>query len=88
MAGYAACFASTLRTLAGERSIKGGAIGVDGEATLSVRDDGTYLVSHVKLVVRADWFGGSGPSLVEDAKRFCPYSNAARGNVVTEIILD
>ena len=87
VAGYAACFASTLKALAGARSVKPGPITIDAAGVLSVRDDGTYIVSHVTLTVQAPELGAAGPGLIEDAKRFCAYSNATRGNVQTDVIL-
>ena len=54
---------------------------------LSVRDDGTYIVSQVTLTVHAPELGANGPALIEDAKRYCAYSNATRGNVQTDVVL-
>ena len=87
VAGYAACFASTIKALAGARSVKPGPITIDAAGVLSVRDDGTYIVSHVTLTVHAPELGAAGPALIEDAKRFCAYSNATRGNVQTNVVL-
>jgi Ohr subfamily peroxiredoxin len=87
VAGYAACFASTIKAVAGAKSIKPTALTIDGEGTLTVRDDGTYIVSHVKLTVHAEGLGEAGPAIIEEAKRFCAYSNATRGNVNTDVVL-
>jgi organic hydroperoxide reductase OsmC/OhrA len=54
---------------------------------LSVRDDGTYILSHVTLTVHAPEIGAAGPALIEDAKRYCAYSNATRGHVALEVTL-
>jgi Ohr subfamily peroxiredoxin len=87
VAGYAACFASTLRNLAGGRSLTVGDISIDAHGTLSVRDDGTYIVSKVTLQVHFDLTGEAAAKLIEDAKRYCAYSNATRGNVETTVVL-
>lgn len=87
VAGYAACFASTIKALAGGRAVKTGPIAIDAAGVLSARDDGTYLVSHVTLTVHAPELGAAGPGLIEDAKRYCAYSNATRGNVQTDVVL-
>ncbi|MBC8009102.1 MAG: Ohr family peroxiredoxin [Burkholderiales bacterium] len=87
VAGYAACFASTLKALAGARSVGPGPITIDAAGVLSVRDDGTYIVSRVTLTVHAPELGAAGPELVTEAKRFCAYSNATRGNVETSVVL-
>lgn len=87
VAGYAACFASTIKVLAGMRSIQPGPVEIDAEGTLSIRDDGTYIVSAVELTVHAPDLGEAGPALIEDAQRYCAYSNATRGNVATTVRL-
>jgi osmotically inducible protein OsmC len=86
VAGYAACFATTIKVLAGARSIKPGPVTIDATGVLSLRDDGTYIVSHVTLTVHAPELGAAGPALIEDAKRYCAYSNATRGNVHTDVV--
>lgn len=87
VAGYAACFASSLKAAAHAQKVPVGRIDIDGEGILSVREDGSYVVSSVVLVVDADGLGPSAPAIVEEAKRICAYSNATRGNVNTEIDL-
>jgi len=87
VAGYAACFASTVKSLAKARSIPMGSIEIEGEGTLSVREDGTYIVSSVHLAVRAPDLGEAGADLIQEAQRYCAYSNATRGNVTTTVQL-
>lgn len=87
VAGFASCFASTIKALASARSVKTGPLSIDAAGVLSIRDDGTYIVSHVTLVVHAPELGAAGPALLDEAKRFCAYSNATRGNVQTEVRL-
>jgi len=52
-----------------------------------VRDDGSYLVSQVKLVVQADSLAERGEAVLTEAKRICAYSNATRGNTTVEATL-
>lgn len=87
IAGYAACFASTIKAVAQARSIKGGNVRIDAEGTLSLRDDGAYVISHVKLTVHAHELGEAAADIIQDAKRVCAYSNATRNNVVTDVVL-
>lgn len=87
VAGYAACFASSLKAAAHSKNIPIGRIDIDGEGVLSVRDDGSYFVSRVVLAVDGEGLGPSAAAVVEEAKRICAYSNATRGNVNTEIDL-
>jgi Ohr subfamily peroxiredoxin len=86
-AGYAACFASSLKAAAASRKTAIGAVRIDAEAVLSVREDGSYLVSRVALAVNAESLGADAAQLVEEAKRICAYSNATRGNVATTVTL-
>jgi Ohr subfamily peroxiredoxin len=86
-AGYAACFASSIKAAATALQLRLSQVSVDGAATLSVRDDGSYLVSHVTLAVHAEGLGDAAPTVIEEAKRICAYSNATRGNVVTDVVL-
>lgn len=85
IAGYAACFASSVKAAASKLNVALHALHVDGQSTLSVLEDGSYLISQVVLTVhglieRAD-------EVLAEAKRICAYSNATRGNTVTTINL-
>jgi Ohr subfamily peroxiredoxin len=86
-AGFAACFASSVKAAAKSLAVPIGAVQVDTEATLSVRDDGSYIVSHVKLAVQADGLSDRGEAVLAEAKRICAYSNATRGNTTVEATL-
>ncbi len=86
-AGYAACFASSIKAAATALKLRPGQVSVEGAATLSVRDDGSYLVSHVSLTVHAEGLGDAAFKVIEEAKRICAYSNATRGNVITDVVL-
>ena len=85
VAGYAACFASSIKAVAHARDLAIGQLTIDAEGVLTVRDDGSYIVSRV--VPSVDGAGPSGPAVIDEAKRVCAYSNATRGNVITEVIL-
>ena len=85
VAGFAACFASSIKAAAAARKVAAGTVSIDADAVLSVRDDGSYLVSHVTLKVHAPTLGDAAPAVLEEAKRICAYSNATRGNVVVDV---
>ncbi len=87
VAGYAACFASSLKAAAAKAGTKLGAVAIDAEGTLSLRDDGSYLISSVRLVVRLTGLETPAEPLVAEAKRICAYSNATRGNTLTDVVL-
>lgn len=86
-AGFAACFASSVKAAAKSLAVPVGAVQVQAEATLSVRGDGSYLVSHVRLAVKADGLAGKGEAVLTEAKRICAYSNATLGNTTVDTVL-
>jgi osmotically inducible protein OsmC len=80
-AGYAACFLSALKAVAGGRKQKLQDAAVTADVMLAANDDGAFglkVALHVEL-------GGtdqeSANALVEAAHQVCPYSNATRGNI-------
>jgi len=86
-AGFAACFASSVKAAAKSLAVPIDTVTVRAEATLSVREDGSYLVSHVKLAVQADGLEDRGDNVLTEAKRICAYSNATRGNTTVDATL-
>ena len=82
-AGYAACFASSGRAAAAALSHPAHAVEIDAEATVSAREDGSYLVSKVRL--RVHGLGEGADAVLAEAKRICAYSNATRGNVELDV---
>jgi lipoyl-dependent peroxiredoxin len=86
-AGYAACFASSIKAAANTLSVKIGQVSVEGDAVLSTHDDGSFIVSHVELRVRAEGLTDQADAVFTEAKRICAYSNATRGNTVTTVKL-
>ena len=79
-AGYAACFLSALKNVAGGRKVRISDAAVTAEVVLAA-DGGAFglkVALHVEL-------GGldqaAADALVEAAHQVCPYSNATRGNV-------
>lgn len=86
-AGYAACFASSIKGAAAALKVPVAVVDVQASATLSLRDDGAYTVSGVELVVQAPSLGAQAAAVIEEAQRICAYSNATRGQVRTEVRL-
>ena len=85
-AGYAACFASSLKAAAKASSRRLDDVRIDAQATLAVRDDGSYVISRVRL--RVHGLGDGGDEVLAEARRICAYSNATRGNVVLEAVAE
>jgi osmotically inducible protein OsmC len=86
-AGFAACFASSVKAAARALAVPLGEVNVQAEATLSVRDDGSYIVSHVRLAVQAEGLTDRAEDVLAEAKRICAYSNATSGNTTVDASL-
>lgn len=80
-AGYAACFLSSLKAATASLKAPFQPKSIHAEAVLSVRDDGTYIVSAVSLQIHADGPLEHADAVLAEAKRICAYSNATRGQL-------
>jgi Ohr subfamily peroxiredoxin len=85
-AGYAACFASSIKAAARTLGVSVGSVSVDARATLAVDDAGAFIVRSVRLEVHAGNLDGRGEAVIAEAKRICAYSNATRGVVTTDVV--
>ena len=88
-AGYAACFASALGVVARQRRVADFDAAVTAEVSLSGNGRegfGLAVVLHVELPEGIDRV--LGRELVEMAHQVCPYSNATRGNIPVELVVE
>ena len=88
-AGYAACFASALNLVARQRRVEDFDAAVTADVSLSGNGRGGFglgVVLHVELPEELD--EALGRELVDTAHQVCPYSNATRGNIPVEIVVD
>ncbi|GAA3719347.1 organic hydroperoxide resistance protein [Terrabacter ginsenosidimutans] len=88
-AGYAACFASALGLVARKRRVEDFDVAVTADVSLSGSSStgfGLGVVLHVELPEGID--AQLGRELVDTAHQVCPYSNATRGNIPVEIVVD
>jgi osmotically inducible protein OsmC len=88
-AGYSACFASALGLVAGKQKVDVSDAAVTAEVGLNSNGSGGFALSVTLRVelpesVPAD----KGRELVEAAHQVCPYSNATRGNVPVELVIE
>ena len=84
-AGYAACFHSALKVVAGRESLDVTGTEVSASVGIGLTDDGGFgraveLDVHAPALDRA-----TTEDLVAKAHQVCPYSNAIRGNVEVEL---
>ena len=88
-AGYAACFASALGVVARQRRVEDFDVAVTADVSLSGNSRagfGLAVVLHVELPEVLD--RELGRELVDIAHQVCPYSNATRGNIPVEIVVE
>jgi Ohr subfamily peroxiredoxin len=88
-AGYAACFASALGVVAraGKQDVKD--VSVTAEVGLGGDLKSGFGLSVVLRIELPDALAGDlGRELVDQAHQVCPYSNATRGNIPVEIVIE
>ncbi len=87
--GYAACFESALMNVARRRHSDVGEVAIDSKVSLLPNGVGGYVLAvslDVSMSVMPDREAAVG--LVREAHEVCPYSNATRGNIDVELLLD
>ncbi|NUW39016.1 organic hydroperoxide resistance protein [Nonomuraea rhodomycinica] len=88
-AGYAACFASALGVVARRAKADVSEASVTAEVGIGPDGDGGFALSVVLRVELPDHLQGEeGRALVEAAHQVCPYSNATRGNIPVELVVE
>ncbi|AZG43920.1 organic hydroperoxide resistance protein [Gordonia insulae] len=86
-AGYAACFHSALRLVAGQAGadVTGSAVGA--RVSLGSTDAGGFGLAVELEVSLPDVDDATAKTLVDKAHEVCPYSNATRGNIDVTLTL-
>lgn len=87
--GYAACFESALGVVARRQHIEAGDVAIESAVSLLPTGDGGFKLSavlDVSLPSVAD--RQAAAELVRAAHQVCPYSNATRGNIEVDLLLD
>lgn len=84
-AGYAACFHSALKLVAGQEKADVTGTEVSASVSIGTLDNGGFGLA-VELDVHApNLEHDAALALVEKAHQVCPYSNATRGNVEVKL---
>ncbi|MDP9870088.1 MULTISPECIES: organic hydroperoxide resistance protein [Streptosporangium] len=87
-AGYAACFAGALQLVAKRERLDASDASVTAEVGL-VPDGRAYgLTVTLRVELPDDLRGEAGTALVEAAHQVCPYSNATRGNIPVNLVIE
>ncbi|MHC0428872.1 organic hydroperoxide resistance protein [Streptomyces sp. O3] len=88
-AGYAACFASAMSSVARVAKIDVKDVSVTAEVGIGKDTDGGFGLAVVMRVELPDHLEGEpGRQLVEQTHAYCPYSKATRGNIDVEIVIE
>lgn len=87
-AGYAACFQSALGLMARREKVDVSASRVTGVVGLSPNGTGGFQLLVTLSIALPGVERGVGQHLIEEAHRVCPYSNAVRGNVDVQLVLE
>ena len=80
-AGYASCFHSALKLIAGQRKLKVTDSSVSAEVGIGPNDAGGFALTTALHVELPGLDQATADELVEAAHQVCPYSNATRGNM-------
>ena len=88
-AGYAACFASALGAVARQSGTDVRDVSVTAEVGIGGDvKSGFGLAVALRVELPDALRDGTGEELVEKAHQVCPYSNATRGNVPVELVIE
>ena len=80
-AGYAACFHSAMKLVAGQQKLDVEGTQVSASIGIGPLDDGGFGLKADLVVYAPKLDRATALSLVEAAHKVCPYSNATRGNI-------
>jgi lipoyl-dependent peroxiredoxin len=80
-AGYAACFHSALKAVAGQQKAKITDSSVSAEVGIGPNDAGGFALEVTLNVELAGVDQATAEEIVAAAHQVCPYSNATRGNI-------
>ncbi|MFI6869600.1 organic hydroperoxide resistance protein [Nocardia sp. NPDC050406] len=88
-AGYSACFASALQLVAKRMKLEADDASVTAEVGLNKSDEGGFSLSVVLRVELPEHLHNEqGQALLEATHQVCPYSNATRGNIPVELVVE
>ncbi|WP_128381625.1 organic hydroperoxide resistance protein [Streptomyces cavernae] len=87
-AGYAACFASALGLVGRQAKVDVSEAAVTGEVGIGKQGEGFGLAVTLRVELPDSVDAETGRKLVEQAHQVCPYSNATRGNIPVELVVE
>ena len=87
-AGYAACFASALGLVGRAAKVDVSEAAVTGEVGIGKQGEGFGLAVTLRVELPDPVEEETGHKLVEQAHQVCPYSNAIRGNIEVDLVVE
>ncbi|MDT9700604.1 organic hydroperoxide resistance protein [Streptomyces sp. P17] len=87
-AGYAACFASALGLVGRQAKVDVTEAAVTGEVGIGKQGAGFGLKVTLRVELPDTVDEATGRKLVEQAHQVCPYSNATRGNIDVDLVIE
>jgi lipoyl-dependent peroxiredoxin len=87
--GFAACFESALGAVARRRRQEAGDVAIDSKVMLLPTEDRRFkLAVELAVTLPSVEDADEAVELVRAAHQVCPYSNATRGNIPVEIVIE
>ncbi|MET8827375.1 organic hydroperoxide resistance protein [Streptomyces sp. NPDC004610] len=87
-AGYAACFGSALGVVGRQAKVDVSEAAVTAEVGIGKQGEGFALKVTLRIELPDSVDEATGRKLVETAHQVCPYSNATRGNIPVELVIE
>ena len=86
-AGYAACFHTALKVVAGQEKVRVDGSEVTASAGIGSLDNGGFALTADLRVSVPGLDRGAAEKLIARAHEVCPYSNATRGNIDVKLVV-
>jgi Ohr subfamily peroxiredoxin len=87
-AGYAACFGSALGLVGRAAKIDVSDAAVTAEVSIGKQGEGFGLAVTLRVELPDSVDEATGRKLVDQAHQVCPYSNATRGNIEVDLVIE
>ncbi|MGI5408952.1 organic hydroperoxide resistance protein [Streptomyces chartreusis] len=87
-AGYAACFGSALGLVGRQAKVNVTDAAVTAEVGIGKQGEGFGLKVTLRVELPDTLDEETGRKLVEQAHQVCPYSNATRGNIEVDLVIE
>ncbi|MGH1551288.1 organic hydroperoxide resistance protein [Streptomyces sp. L7] len=87
-AGYAACFGSALGAVGRQAKVDVSDAAVTAEVGIGKQGEGFALKVTLRIELPDTVDEATGRKLVETAHQVCPYSNATRGNIEVNLVIE